>query len=129
MKHKNNSNSYLIIGLIIGFCMSLCSCEKLGKDVKTFWLNKQAREALDEGQLEKAVELYKELIELTPDDPGLYWDLGVAYSDMGEKGKARKQIEHLRKSGHEDLASRLENLIVQADSLYRLELDEKYRRK
>ena len=82
--------SFFLIVLFIFFSTSLCSCEKVQKDLKVYWWAKEARDAHDEGNYDKAIELYKKIIELAPDDAVAYWDLGIAYLDMDDEKNARK---------------------------------------
>jgi len=49
-----------------------------------------ANQALSEGRAEFALDLYKELMALHPDDPRPPFNLGVALSHMGEKQLARE---------------------------------------
>ena len=103
--HRQIQYFYQIIGIVI-LLQFFCGCDQ----VKSYLWSRQAQEAHSEGEYQKAIDLYKKLIELEPSDPGHYWDLGIAYFDSGNEEKAREQIGKLRKIGQEEYAKRMEEV-------------------
>ena len=85
-------------------------------NAKIYWLTEKAKEAHDDGNNQKAIELYKKVIELEPNNPNNYWELGIAYLDSGEEEKANEVIAQLRKLGHDDYADKMEELIRKSKS-------------
>jgi len=57
--------------------------EYLSKQEKAIMLNEQGLKSLQEGQLEKAVNLFKEAIECHPNLAIPYGNLGMCYSNLG----------------------------------------------
>jgi len=55
----------------------------------------QAHEALDEEELERAIDLSREAIEIQPDDFEGYFVAGVAFHELGEY---RRALDYLRES-------------------------------
>lgn len=99
-------NVSLIVSLL-SFLAILGSCAK----VEQSFTYMQAETAYNQGDLNKAVELYKKLLEKTPNDASLHWRLGTVYFSKGEKLRVQKEIIELRKLGRDDLASDLKQLV------------------
>lgn len=93
---------YLLFLLLI-----FSSCQKIKNSFVFF----DAEIAYNQGNFDKAIKLYKQLLEKNPDDPNLHYQLGAAYFSKGEKLKVQKQIAKLRKLGKENLAKDLEQLL------------------
>ncbi len=86
----------------------LTSCD----NIRNSWKTIEASTAYNQGNYDKAIEIYKELIERNPNKADLYWSLGIAYYSKGEKLLVQKQIVQLRKLNRFDLAKDLEQLLV-----------------
>ena len=106
---------------MIRFFISLVLCALLlplfsGCDnFKVYWWSRKAQEAHNEGEYDKAIGLYKQIIELNPDDPTFYWDLGIAYFDKGDIVNTREIIHKLKKMGHKDFAGKMEEQLRKSE--------------
>ena len=85
----------------------LSSCGKVGASLDLI----KADAAYNQGNFEKAIELYKKLIEQDAQKADLYWKIGIAYYSNGEKSNTQKQIIQLKKLGKNDLANDLQQLL------------------
>lgn len=74
-------------------------------------LSAKANAAKNNASLERAEELYKEIIRIQPDVPEHYWELGTLYISNHDNYKARQQVEKLREMGRNDLADNLQKYI------------------
>ncbi len=93
--------------LIIIFSLTAISCERLGN----YWQSLQADTAYNQGNLEKAIAIYKDLLKKQPNDPNLHFKLALCYFSGGNLLGVRKEIlklEHLKRS---DLADQLRGLL------------------
>ena len=83
----------------------------------------EAQRAHNKRDFDKAIRLYQQLLEgdpqnkVHPDNAIIHYDLGVAYLDIGEREKARRQADALKRMNREDLAEQLSKLLVLSDSL------------
>ena len=102
MKTKSIFFTVLILSQVI----ILASCDKIKHSIKYA----KAQAAYNQGNLNKAIELYRELIKDNPGDAKLQWDLGTVYFSKGEKLRVQKQITELRKLNRNDLADDLQQL-------------------
>ncbi len=92
---------------------SLISCDKkLGQQL----LYNKARNLHDHGQIDKAIEIYKRVLEMEGDHSEVNYDLGIAYADKGDVTNAKNQVEILRSSGRADLAEVLAEVIRDSNS-------------
>ncbi|MFA5059474.1 MAG: tetratricopeptide repeat protein [Candidatus Omnitrophota bacterium] len=98
---------YSRIIFVVVACFFLCSCER----IKTSMMYLEASTAYNQGNMGKAIDIYKKLLEVKPDDPQLHWSLGAAYFTKGDLYNTRKQIVVLRKLNRQDLAEDLEQLL------------------
>ena len=57
----------------------------------------RAKELLEEGQAEKAVPIYRELVQALPDNPGLVMNLGLALYMAGHQREAAREFERVLK--------------------------------
>ena len=71
----------------------------------------QATQAHDKGDYEKAIEKYKQLLEMKPADPEILYNSGVAYISNNQAGKAKEQMQKLRNVGNNEFANILKELI------------------
>ncbi len=97
----------LIIAFLAFISLGLCSCDSLRVAV----FSAQATFARNSGQLEKAETLYKKIIDLQPDVPEHYWELGTLYISANKRFQARQQLEIIKKMGRQDLAETLQKFI------------------
>ena len=95
----------LCLFLLSSFIMSSC------RKAESSWDLIKADTAYNQGNFEKAIELYKKLIEQDPQKADLYWKIGIAYYSNGEKFNTQKQIIQLKKLGKNDLADDLQQLL------------------
>ena len=49
--------------------------------------------SVQSGQYDRAVEYFKQLVSINPQNMQAQFYLGLSYYELGEKGKARKQFE------------------------------------
>ena len=93
--------------IIIAVFSSFCSCQKIKSTMKFT----EAETAYNQGNFDRALEIYLELVEMSPSDASLYWHLGTVYFSKGDKAGVQKQIKVLRKLGRGDLADDLAHLL------------------
>ena len=75
------------------------------------FLSAKANAAKNNASMERAEEIYKEIIRIQPGVPEHYWELGTFYLSNNNKHRARQQVEKLRKMGCNDLADSLQKYI------------------
>ena len=97
--------SILLLLSILAFSMS--SCEK----IKTHILTIQADAAYNQGNADKAIKLYRQIIINDPKNANAHWYLGLSYFSKSNKFGALRQVSELRKLGKDDLADELDKLI------------------
>jgi tetratricopeptide (TPR) repeat protein len=66
---------------------------------------KQGNDYYRQGEYDKAIESYKEAIELKPDDAAAYYNLGNAYNDLGEYAQAIESYKKAIKLKPDDVAA------------------------
>ncbi len=99
----------LFLSLILLLSLTALSCTKL----KTTLLEAQAMTAYNQGNIDRAIELYKKLVEINPTNGQYHWGLGTAYFSAGKPDNARWEVMQLRKLNRDDLADDLERLLDQ----------------
>jgi tetratricopeptide (TPR) repeat protein len=116
VKTKSHKGIYLIcgivfLGLILGFMIRFSVFAKIQKEM----IRSEASSAFDKGDYEKAIEKYKEIVDLDPSDPSPQYNLGVAYLANKQAGKARQQIGKLKKMKSPEYADVLEDLLNKSE--------------
>lgn len=102
----------LLLGGVLAASSVACS------DLRQQIVYQRAKTYHDGGKYDKAITLYKELIERDPDgNVSVRYDLGVAYADLLDFDSAADQVEALKKADREDLASVLEELIARGKAV------------
>ncbi len=96
----------LVVCFLAGIVL-LTGCTKIKRTVKQW----AADVAYNQGKYDKAIMLYKELVEVYPDDSLLRWNLGISYYSNNDMLNASRQVIKLRVMGRDDLARDLEQLI------------------
>lgn len=94
--------------ILCGLILTTTSCSK---SLKQDLLYSRAQSLHDQGKYDKAIAVYKKILELEGEHDDVIYDLGVAYADKGDEENARNQVETLRKVGRSDLADILEEAI------------------
>lgn len=105
---------FLFCLLFFAACLcSLLACDKkLGQQL----LYNKARNLHDHGHIDKAIVIYKRILEMQGDHSEVNYDLGIAYADYGDVTNAKNQVEILRSSGRSDLAEVLAEVIRDSNS-------------
>ncbi len=101
---------FLFFCFVLLSCATLCSCE----NIKVAILSGQAMFARNSGQLDKAEQLYQQIIDVQPDVAEHYWELATIYISARKRFLARQQIDKLKSMGREDLAQTLQRLMDQS---------------
>jgi tetratricopeptide (TPR) repeat protein len=101
--------SFFIIAVL---ALSSLSCQKLTQQI----MYTRARNLHDHGHIEKAVEIYKNLIKANSNNSEVQYDLGVAYVDLHKGPQAQKQVSILRDMNRDDLADILRTVIRDGNS-------------
>lgn len=94
--------------LIILAVLSFSSCGQISYSLRYI----AADAAYNQGKYEKAIKIYKELLEENPSEPMLHWNLGISYYSSGDLLNCSREAVKLRKLGKQDLAKDLEQLIA-----------------
>jgi tetratricopeptide (TPR) repeat protein len=100
---------FINLSLIAFLSTSLCGCSKIKREFTLY----QANSANDKGDYPKAIAKYKEVLEYTPNDESVNYNLGVAYAYNNQIEKARGQMEKLKKL-NKDYANLLQEVIDKA---------------
>lgn len=95
---------YVVLPALLFAC---ASCERIQDSLDII----KADAAYNQGNYVKAIEIYKDLLQRSPDDTGLYHKLGIAYYSSGNLLEVQKQIAKLRTLGNEKLADDLEQIL------------------
>ncbi len=101
---------------LLFFAACLCSLLACDKKLGQQLLYNKARNLHDQGQLDKAIVIYKRILEMQGDHSEVNYDLGIAYADQGDVTNAKNQVEILRSSGRSDLAEVLAEVIRDSNS-------------
>lgn len=99
------------LALCLVLTLSSCSCEGFDSEV----LYKYASRQHDEGRYEKAIPIYRKILQGDPKNANVLYDLGTAYVNIGEMEKAEEQRQKLEKLGRKDLAIELGKVIRRAE--------------
>lgn len=99
--------SLIVFVMIFLSVLCLSSCQKL----KTSWMMIDAEAAYNQGNAQKAVDIYKKVIETNPQQADVHWKLGIAYYTLGEKLNMEKEIVILRKFKEMNMANDLQQLL------------------
>lgn len=97
----------LFYAVFSGAVLMCSSCEQIQISLDVI----KADAAYNHGNYSRAIEIYKDLIQKSPDDAGLYHKLGIAYYSSGNKLEVQKQIAKLRTLGKSALADDLQQII------------------
>ncbi len=87
---------------------TLMSCH----NIQRYWKSLKAETAYNQGNMDKAVVLYKELLEKNPSDANLQWKLGTVYYSKGDLLNVRRQVLKLENMERHDLAKDLRELMA-----------------
>lgn len=96
---------FAICGCLV-FFIFLVSCDQISRG----WKGLLADTAYNQGNFDRAIVLYKELIADNPDDAHLYFKLGTVYVSKEDSFNIRRTIIRLNQMGREDLARNLRSL-------------------
>jgi tetratricopeptide (TPR) repeat protein len=99
----------LIILAILATMMS-CSCKSFNSEV----LYQYAERLHDEGKFDKAIVIYKKIIEHDPKNAIVHYSLGTAYANLRDIKNAQEQKSALVQLGRDDLAVELDKVITRA---------------
>lgn len=87
--------------------LPLSSCDKIATSLRLI----KADTAYNQAKFDKAIEIYKEVLENHPDEAEIHWKLGISYYSKGDLESVQKQVVRLKKLGAEELARDLEHLL------------------
>lgn len=93
------------IFLVLAYRFSLFS------SAKRETLRYQATKAHDHGHYDKAIQIYKKVLKMSPDDADINYNLGVAYISDNQIKEAQEQMQKLTELGNEEYAGILKNLM------------------
>lgn len=83
-----------------------------GQKIMAQFYYSQAGEAHNKGNYPKAIELYQKYLSISPNDPEVNYNMGVAYLDSGDKGKAQEQVKKLAALGETAMSGQLAKMVV-----------------
>lgn len=105
--------SWLVVGgvtLLIGTLVALLG----GRQIWAFQHWKQARAALEQGEVEGALRLLQECREIWPDDPQTSRQIARAYRLAGRLADAQRFLKIARVQGLDDETATLESQLIEA---------------
>ena len=106
---------WILNGLVILIvALSLPGCSKIKREFILY----QATQAHDKGDYQRAIDKYQKVLEISPEDDSVLYNLGVAYIYNNQLKKARQQVEILKKLDHDDYANLLQELIDKSAEIH-----------
>ena len=84
----------LLILSVMAAMLFLSGCDLNLSNLDVQKLNNKAAEYMQSGEYDKAASRLEAVIELNPNLPGTYYNLGVAYYHMGEFEKAARELSN-----------------------------------
>ncbi|MFA5087848.1 MAG: tetratricopeptide repeat protein [Candidatus Omnitrophota bacterium] len=85
--------------------------------LQKYLLLRKAGSCFDARQWDEAIKTYEKLLTLDPQEPMMYWELGLAYREKGDRAGAQRQAKELRRLGYLDWSERLETLLAESDRI------------